>query len=74
MEIIIVGSAVSLLVQALKSKFGGGWQTLALLLVLSVASAGVYVALVEVGAWETIAQILLVAGAFYTFVIQRFEK
>jgi hypothetical protein len=30
--------------------------------------------LVAVGYWETIAKILVIAGAFYTFVIQRFES
>jgi hypothetical protein len=46
---------------------------LSALLVFSVAAAGLYTVLVSVGYWETVANIIMVAGAFYAFVIQRFE-
>jgi hypothetical protein len=29
--------------------------------------------LVAVGYWETVANVLVIAGAFYAFVIQRFD-
>jgi hypothetical protein len=59
-------------VQALK-KQGSEFATLAMLLVLSLCAAGLYTALVATGYWETVYQVLLVAGAIYAFVIQRFE-
>jgi hypothetical protein len=42
--------------------------------VLSLGAAGLYTALVAAGYWQTVAQVLLTAGAFYAFVIQRFES
>jgi hypothetical protein len=48
-------------------------ETLLVLLGVSLATARLYCALVAVGYWETVANVLLIAGAFYTFVIQRFE-
>jgi hypothetical protein len=71
---IIIGTIVSLIVQGLKQKATSQWQTLGVLLVLSIAAAGLYVVFVSVGYWETIANVLIVAGAFYAFVIQRFES
>jgi hypothetical protein len=41
--------------------------------VLSLAAAGFYAALVSVGYWETVGNVLIIAGAFYAYVIQRFE-
>ena len=71
---IIIGALVSLIVQGLKQKATSQWQTLGVLLLLSVAAAGLYTVFVAGGYWETIANILIVAGAFYAFVIQRFES
>jgi hypothetical protein len=39
----------------------------------SLIAAGVYTYLVDVNLWSTVYGILVTAGAFYTFVIQRFE-
>ena len=47
--------------------------TLATLVVLSLSAAAIYTALVATGYWETVYQVLLTAGAFYAFVIRRFE-
>ena len=69
---LIIGAFISLLVQALK-KQGSEWHTLAMLAVLCLAASALYTALVAVGYWETVYQVLLTAGAFYAFVIQRFE-
>jgi CHASE2 domain-containing sensor protein len=75
MELIILGSAVSLLVQWLKTMFGTKeYLTLAILLFISLVAAVCYTYLVAIGYWQTVAAILLTAGAFYTFVLQRFES
>jgi hypothetical protein len=70
---IFIGAIVSLIVQLLKSKSTGQYATLAILAVLSLAAAGIYTVLVNTGYWEAVYGILVTAGAFYAFVIQRFE-
>lgn len=71
---IIAAAAVSLLVEWLKSKMNlGGVKTLAVLLVVSLLAAGIYTYLVSVGYWSTVANVLILAGAFYTFIIARFK-
>ena len=71
---IIVGAAVSLLVQWLKGKFQTSeYMTLLVLLLVSIAGAAVYTYFVNVGIWEAVANVLVLAGAFYTFVIARFK-
>jgi hypothetical protein len=40
---------------------------------LALAAAGLYTVLVSVGYWETVANILIIAGALYAYVIERFE-
>jgi hypothetical protein len=71
---IFIGAAVSLLVQWIKQKSTTPLETLLVLLGVSLGAAGLYCALVAVGYWETVANVLIIAGAFYTFVIQRFES
>ena len=66
---IIIGAAVSLLVQLIKQKAASEVETLLILL----GAAGLYCAFVAAGYWETVANVLIIAGAFYAFVIQRFE-
>ena len=53
-------------VNALGANF---WQ-----LTIDGLAYGAIYALVAVGYWETVANVLLIAGAFYAFVIQRFES
>lgn len=73
--IYIIGIIVSLLTQWLKSAFPTqGWKTMFVLIGVSVFSAVVYTYLVSVGLWDTIVSVLVTAGAFYAFVIQRFEN
>jgi hypothetical protein len=73
--LIIIGSAVSLLVQWLKEQFGTQeYKTLGVLIVVSLVAAFIYTYLVAAGYWQTVAQVLVVAGAFYTFVIARFQS
>jgi hypothetical protein len=69
---LIIGAFISLVVQALK-KQGSAFWTMATLVVLCLTAAGVYTALASVGYWDTVYQVLVTAGAFYAFVIQRFE-
>ena len=71
---IIIGAAVSLLVQWIKQRSAGQLETLLILLGISIGAAGLYCALVAVGYWETVGNVLVNAGAFYAFVIQRFES
>jgi hypothetical protein len=70
---IIIGAVVSLIVQWAKQKFTSEWQTLGFLLIISMGAAGLYAALVAVGYWQTIASVIMTAGAFYAFILQRFE-
>lgn len=72
---ILIGSGVSLLVQYLKTKFGTSeYKTLGVLLFVSLVAALVYTYLVAQGYWQTVAAILLTAGAFYSFIIARFNS
>ncbi len=72
---IIIGSAVSLFVQWMKNRLRTTeYGTMGITLLVSLAAAGVYTFLVDAGLWEEVAKVLIVAGAFYTFIIQRFEK
>lgn len=70
----ILGIAASLLVQWLKRYSNNEWATMGILLCVSVALSGLYLAFVAAGYWQTVAQILLTAGAFYAFIVQRFEN
>lgn len=73
--IYILGIFASLLTQWLKSAFPtSGWKTLVVLLGVSVFSSVVYTYLVSVGLWDSIASVLVTAGAFYAFILQRFEE
>jgi hypothetical protein len=40
---------------------------------ISVAAAGIYTALVAANFWQEALRIFTIAGAIYTFIIQRFE-
>jgi len=72
---LLIGPAVSLIVEWLKRVFGTSeYKTLGVLLVLSLVAAGIYTYLVTAGYWATTAEVLITAGAFYTFVIARFKK
>lgn len=72
---LFVGAVVSLVVEWLKSKVNlGEYKTLAVLLAASLVGAGVYTYLVDIGYWPTVANVLVLAGAFYAFVLARFKK
>lgn len=72
---VVVGVAVSLLVQYLKSHFGGGAKTLGILVGLSVVAGVVGLFVQNHPQFLAMASTVLVsANAFYTFVIQFVEK
>ena len=74
-SIVIVGAAVSLFVQIVKTQLGtsGIWTMLAVLL-FSLGAGALYVLLREAAYFETVVQIVMAAGAVYSFVISKFEK
>lgn len=71
---LLIGAAVSLLIQVLKKWSKNEYITLATLLAVSLTAAGIYTALTAAGYWSVVATVLTTAGAFYAFVLQRFEK
>lgn len=72
---MLIGVAVSLFIQYVKNVLKlGEYATLGAVLVLSIAAAGIYTVLVNTGLWTSLVPILTTAGAFYTYVIARFEK
>lgn len=71
---LILGAAVSLLVQWLKSLTNlGEYAVLAILLAVSLIAAAGYTFLVSAGYWNTVGAVLLTAGSFYSFVLARFK-
>lgn len=72
---MILGAVVSLFVQLAKKKLGTSeYETLAVALALSFSAAVTYTVLVNADMWESVKGVLLTTGAFYTFVLARFEK
>ncbi len=73
--IYFIGVVVSLLVQWLKNLYGtSGYKTMLVLAGVSLLAAIVYTYFTYLGVWEIVAQVLMVAGAFYAFVLSQFEK
>ncbi len=71
----ILGVFASLLVQWLKFKYETRpIISMAILLGVCLVAAGLYTLLSSVGMWEGTAHILVAAGAFYSFVVRRFES
>lgn len=70
---LLIGAAVSLLIQWVKKYGKNQWTTLLFLLIASLVASSLYTLLVDVGYWETVASIIMTAGAFYAFILQRFE-
>lgn len=70
-----LGVLVSALVQVFKVKWGlTSFKTLATVAGLSLVAAGAYTLLVDTYYWPVVVAVATTAGAFYTFVISRFEK
>jgi hypothetical protein len=71
---IILGVVISGLIEWLKTKFKTGeWVTLAILAGVSLVGAGLYTWLSSAGYWQAVYNVLVTAGAFYAFVLKRFE-
>jgi hypothetical protein len=74
-SLLIVGVAVTLLVQFLKNIAGTSeFGTLAIVVVVSLLAAWAYVALKDKNFWQSLIQVLSFAGATYTYIVQRFES
>lgn len=74
-QYLIIGVAVSMLVQWLKNKYGtDSNKTLIIVLGLSIITGSVYYFIKDTNYYQTILSILAMAGAFYTYILQRFEK
>lgn len=72
---IILGVVVSGIVQYVKTAFGTtSGATLAILAGISLLGAALYTWLSAAGYWDALYNILVTAGAFYTFIIARFEN
>jgi len=70
---VIIGAVVSCLVQVVKQYWGTSeYWTLGIVVAFSLVAAGIYTYLVAAGYWQAFAQVLITAGAFYTFIIARF--
>jgi hypothetical protein len=70
----ILGPVVSLIVQALKRRLGSDAFTMSLSVIsLSFAAAAVYVLIADTAIWPLFVKTVTTAGAFYTFIIRRFE-
>lgn len=73
--IYFIGVIVSLLIQWLKTTYETpSWKTMFILVGISFAAALVYTYFSYLGMWELVAKILTSAGAFYAFIIKRFEE
>lgn len=74
-QYLIIGVAVSMLVQWLKTKYGtDSNKTLLVVFGLSIVTGTVYYFIKDTNYYQTILSILAMAGAFYTYILQRFEK
>lgn len=70
----IIGPIVSLIVQWLKKRLGADVFSIYLsVIVLSFTAAAIYVLIKDTSIWPVFMTILATAGAFYTYVIRRFE-
>lgn len=73
--IYFIGVLVSLLVAQLKKIYSTNeWKTLGILAGVSLVAAIAYTYLVSAGLFGSVAAILESAGAFYAFVLQRFNS
>lgn len=74
-SMVIVGAVVSLVVQTIKKYAGTSeYETLASVIAVSVIAGIVYVFFKDSVWWQNFLEILVAAGAVYTYIIQRFEK
>lgn len=70
----IIGVAISLLMQAIKRFLGtNAFGTNVALFIVSLAVAGLYVALAGTAIWDTAMQVFVTASAFHNIIIRRVE-
>ena len=70
----LLGIIVSLVTQGFKAKYESNpTKTLAVVAVGCVAIAFAYTRVVDTAYWPILVTTLTTAGAFYTFVVQRFK-
>jgi len=71
-QLLVVGTATSLLINYLKNRFGTETNTTkALTLLLAVLVGGAYVYLRDTNAWQTIIQVLVVSSAVYALFLRK---
>lgn len=71
----IIGVIVGIFVQMLKKRLGTDVVgTYLVVLLLSFVAAGTYVLIKDTALWPVLLQVATVAGAFYAYVIRRFEQ
>lgn len=71
-QLLVVGTATSLLINYLKNRFGTETNTTkALTLLLAVIVGGAYVYLRDTNAWQTIIQVLVVSSAVYALFLRK---
>ena len=71
---IAIGVIVSLIVQFLKKMNGTDTMgTMLAVLVISFVGASLFVLVEGTDIWPVMMQIIITAGAFYTYIIKRFE-
>jgi len=71
----IIGIVVSVIVQIIKRVMKQSvLGTYLALLLISFSAAAIYVFVKDTAIWPLFMQIVTVAGAFYAFVIRRFEN
>ena len=74
-SLAIVGAAVSVFVQVVKSTFGTSrYQTITVVIAGSMLAGGLYAFLGDTAAWPIVMKVVLIANGIYSFVIKSFEE
>ncbi len=74
-SLTLIGAGLSIFIQIIKKKFGGGSDTMAILVILSIILGIAYFILRQhQNLFQDIIGILVVANAIYNFILQWFEK
>lgn len=71
---IIIGASVSILVQLIKKYLDSTTEKLIAVVMISLVAGTIYYLLAPSQYWYSFIEILGFAGAFYTYIIRRFEE
>jgi len=72
---VILGVLASIITAIIKAKIGTeGWQTLLMVASIAIFFSCIYYVLVQTNYLKVVLSILAIAGAFYTFFIERLKK